>query len=108
MNKMEKVVFSSTLKEVTWENSRIMNGDIAGEVRKLKEGAKDMTILGSGTIVSQLADARLIDTYMLMMDPVALGQGTPMFNGIKDKLEFELVDWKKFKSGILLLTYKHK
>jgi dihydrofolate reductase len=108
MNKMEKVVFSNTLKSADWHNSRVVSGDIAAEVTKLKKGTKDMTILGSGTVVSQLADARLIDSYMLMIDPVALGQGTPMFSGIKDKLEFELVDWKKFKSGILLLTYRHK
>jgi dihydrofolate reductase len=108
MNKMEKVVFSNTLKRVDWNNSRVLHGDIAAEVKKLKDGTKDMTILGSGSIVSQLADARLIDSYMLMMDPVALGQGTSVFSGIKDKLEFKLVDWKKFKSGILLLTYQHK
>ena len=106
MNSMEKIVFSNTLKSVDWENSRTMNGDIAAEVRKMKEGEKDMTILGSGSIISQLSDAKLIDSYMLMMDPLVLGQGTPLFKGIKNKMDFELADWKKFKSVTLLLTYK--
>jgi dihydrofolate reductase len=64
-----------------------------------------MTILGSGSIISLFTDHKLIDTYLLMVDPVALPAGTPIFNGIKEKLDLKLMDVRKFKSGVILLTY---
>src|SRR3569832_511800 len=69
MNKAEKIVFSNTLAQATWHNTRIVKGDIIAEIRKLKQlPGNDMTILGSGSIVSQFADAGLIDEYQIMVD----------------------------------------
>ena len=65
-----------------------------------------MTILGSGSILTQLAEAGLVDTYMFMLDPLALGDGTPIFKGIGIKLELKLTETRSFKSGRLLLTYQ--
>ncbi|RDI11902.1 dihydrofolate reductase family protein [Flavobacterium sp. AG291] len=65
-----------------------------------------MTVLGSGSIVSQFADAGLIDTYRIMTDPVVIASGTPIFNGIKKPLNLQLTDTKTFKSGVILATYK--
>ena len=83
MTAAEKIVFSNSLDKADWSNTRVVKGDIAAEVRRLKEQGKNMTVLGSGSIVSQLTDARLVDTFMIMVDPIALSGGTSVFNGIR-------------------------
>ena len=107
MNASEKIVFSKTLKSTNWQNSRIISGNIIEETKKLKENTKkDLTILGSGSITSQFADAGLIDLYMFMLDPLALGKGTPIFNGVKQQVNLKLENTRTFKSGRILLTYQ--
>jgi dihydrofolate reductase len=65
-----------------------------------------MTILGSGTIVSQLASHNLIDEYQIMIDPVALSQGTPLFAGMHHALNLKLTETRPFSDGTVLLTYQ--
>lgn len=106
MNKAEKMVFSRTLKKADWQNTRLIKDNLVEEISRLKQTeGKDITILGSGTLVTQLADAGLIDRYDLMVDPVALGAGTPLFQGIKEPLNLELINTRIFKSGTVLLSY---
>lgn len=108
MNNAEKIVFSKTLKKADWQNTKVV-GDLIGEVKKLKETTdKNMTVLGSGSIITQLAENDLVDEYGIMVDPVALGSGTPIFNNFKGKLDLELVNSRVFKSGVVLLTYRPK
>jgi len=84
MNKAEKIVFSRIMKKADWNNTRVMTGDIIEEIRKIKQTpGKDMTILGSGTIVSQFSEAGLIDGYQFILDPVVLASGTSIFTGIQ-------------------------
>jgi dihydrofolate reductase len=106
MNRAEKIVFSRTLKKPAWNNTRLVKTNIAKEVRKLKHEGKTMTILGSGSIVTQLAQLGLIDEYQIMIDPVALGNGTTLFKGLKGKLDLKLKGTKAFKSGVVLLSYQ--
>ncbi len=106
MNRSEKIVFSRTLKKVEWENTKLLRDNLVEEAKKLKRGKKDVTILGSGSIVTQLAEAGLIDTYQIMVDPVALGAGTPIFSGMKKKLDLKLTSSRVFKSGVVLLIYE--
>ena len=107
MNKSEKIVFSRTLKKAEWSNTKIIKGDLVEEVKKLKRGpGNDMTILGSGSIVTQLAEAGLIDSFQIMVDPVALGSGTPVFEGLKGVLSLNLTKTRAFKSGVVLLCYE--
>jgi dihydrofolate reductase len=106
MNKSEKIVFSTTLKKAEWNNTRIVRKNIVDEVIGLKKAGKVMTILGSGNIISQFADAGIIDEYQFMLDPVALGKGTSIFKTIKANLELKLTDSKVFKTGAILLCYK--
>jgi dihydrofolate reductase len=110
MNKAEKIVFSNTIKAAHWQNTTIMNGNIVQQIKKLKlTQEKDLTILGSGSIVGQFSDARLIDQYQLMIDPVAIGQGTTLFSGTKNELNLKLISSKVFKSsGVVLLTYERR
>jgi len=107
MNNLPKVVFSRTMDKASWNNTRLVKGDIAAEIRKMKkEPGKDMTILGSGSIVSQLAQEGLIDEYHTVVNPVALGKGRTMFDGIKGKLALKLTKTRTFGNGNALLSYE--
>lgn len=107
MNNMQKVVFSRTLKEASWNNTRLVKRDMAGEVRKLKkESGPDMVILGSGSIVSQLAQEGLIDEFQVVMNPIVLGKGRTMFEGVKDKLILKETRTRTFSNGNVLLCYE--
>ena len=106
MNSSEKIVFSRTLKKAAWNNTRLIGDNITGEIRKMKKSSeKDLVILGSGSIVTQFADEGLIDEYLIMLDPVVLGDGSSIFKNIRRKLELRLVNSRVFKSGVVLLTY---
>jgi dihydrofolate reductase len=106
MNNRLKIVFSRTLDKSTWNNTKIIKGDIAEEVRKLKEDGKDMTILGSGSIVSQLTQEGLIDQYTLSINPVVIGKGRTIFEGVKDKINLKLTKSKNFSNGNIVLHYE--
>ena len=106
LNQMTKVVFSKTLEEVTWENSKLIKGNVSGEVRKLKQGkSADITIFGSGTIVQQLADEGLIDEYLIVVTPVVLGEGRPLFKDVK-RFTLKPLETRNFVSGNVLLHYE--
>jgi dihydrofolate reductase len=107
MNDTTKIVFSRTLEKVEWQNTTLVNGDAADEIEKLKQlPGRDMMIFGSGRLVSSLAPLGLIDEYRLMVNPVVLGSGNPLFVGLKERLHVKLMDTKSFKSGNVLLTYQ--
>jgi dihydrofolate reductase len=107
MNSLPKVVFSRTLDQASWQNTRVMKGDLAAEVRKLKrEPGPDMVILGSGSVVSQLTDARLIDEYQLVLNPLVLGGGRTMFEGVEQRLSLTLKRTRSFGNGNVVLWYE--
>ena len=107
MNSMPKVVFSRTLDQTSWQNTKLVKGDIATETRKMKrEPGEDMAILGSGSIVSQLAQEGLIDEYQLVICPVVLGRGKTMFDSVKGKLTLKLKKTQAFGNGKVLLCYE--
>ena len=107
MNKAEKIVFSRTLDKVEWNNARLLKDDIVEEIKKMKQtSGSNMTVLGSGSIVNQFADAGLIDEIQLMVHPVALSEGTPILKDIKKNLELKLTDSKTFDSGNIVLVYQ--
>jgi dihydrofolate reductase len=83
--------FSRTLDKASWSNTKLVKADMPAEIRKTKsEPGQDMTILGSGSIVSQLAQVGLIDEYQMVVNPVVLGKGRTMFDGIKGNLTLKL------------------
>ena len=106
MNSARKLVFSRSLGQADWENTRLINGDAAAEMQKLKrEKGEDMVILGSGRLVSSLAAAGLIDSYQLVMNPRALGGGRSPFEGLKAHLALKFNQSRSFKNGNVVLTY---
>ncbi len=107
MNKMPKIVFSRTLDRVTWANTRLLKSDLAAEVRRMKnEPGPEMVILGSGSIVAQLAQEHLIDEFQVAVIPVVLGGGRTMFDGIKEKLPLKLTKSRAFANGNVVLNYE--
>jgi dihydrofolate reductase len=106
LNQMTKVVFSKTLKEVTWQNSKLVAGDVVGETSKLKEGdGSDIVIFGSGSIVQQLASVGLIDEYLIVVTPVVLGAGKSFFEDV-EQFSLKLLETRNFNTGNVLLHYR--
>lgn len=105
MNSLPKYVASSTLKQATWGESTIWNGDVVCAAKALKaEGHGEALIYGSASVIHQLACARLIDEYRLMVYPTILGAGKRLYpNGAASQLQ--LAECKQLGGGIVLLRY---
>ncbi len=110
MNKTAKIVFSKTLESAPWgkwNNARVVKGNIAEEIHKLKQQpGKDMAIIGSASIVQAFTNLGLIDVYRLMVHPVVLGSGKPLFKNIRDRRKLELIRTMAFTNGVVLLDYQ--
>ena len=107
MNRSPKVVFSKTLARASWSNTTLVRGDVTDEVRKMKsKPGEGMVILGSGSIVSQLAQHGLIDEYQIVVVPVVLGSGRTMFEGVKRTVPLKLTRTRTFGNGNVVLCYE--
>ena len=107
MNAAPKIVFSRSLPSADWNNSSLLKGDAVTEVQKLKQqDGLDIVLLGSGSIIRQLAQAGLIDEFQLLITPVVLGAGRTPFEGLAKKLDLDLASSRAFKNGKVLLIYK--
>lgn len=106
MNKLQKIVFSKTLNNANWNNSKIIRENISEEIQEMKMlPGKDMVIFGSGEIVSHLTNEGLIDEYRIILNPVILGKGNPLFKNVNDKVKLNLFKTRKLKSGVIILYY---
>ena len=106
MNNQPKVVFSRTLNDVSWKNTTLVKDNLLSEVRRIKqESRSDLVILGSGSIVAQLAPANLIDEYQMVVNPIVLGSGRTMFEHLNQKLPLRLTRTRAFANGNVLLCY---
>ena len=107
MNDLQKIVFSRTLDNAEWNNSKVVKENVSEEISRLKQQpGKDMVIFGSGIIVSEFAKFGLIDLYRLIVNPVVLGSGKPLFKGLDDKLKLKLLNARPFGSGNVILEYE--
>lgn len=107
MNNADKIVFSRTMKQADWKNTKLMQDNIVKEMKKMKQmPGKDMTVLGSGSILTQFAQHGLIDEYQILVEPVVLGAGTPLLKGLEPRLDLRLTSTRKFKNGSVLLVYQ--
>ena len=106
MNSLPKIVFSGSLKSVDWSNSKLVKENAINEVRKLKKTAKmELILFGSAEMMATLIRANLIDEFRLMVNPVVLGRGRPLFADPEMTLKFDLLNAKPFKPGNVLLNY---
>ena len=106
LNRMTKLVFSRTLKDVTWRNSRLFRELDPREIETMKgQPGKDMIIFGSGSIVSLLTQHGLIDEYQFVVCPIFLGSGQPLLSGFAKRLRLDLLEAKPLPSGDVMLRY---
>ena len=107
MNSVPKVVFSRTLEQADWKNTRLVKQDAAEEVVRLKEQpGKDLFIFGSAALSASLTQRGLIDEYRLCLTPVVLGGGSPLFKPAPDRVRMRLLEARPLKSGGVILRYE--
>ncbi|OKP78517.1 dihydrofolate reductase [Paenibacillus sp. P3E] len=107
IEKTAKIVFSTTLEKVEWNNSRLVKENVGEEIKNLKEQpGKDMVILGSPRFAHYLMQLDLIDEYKITVSPVLIGSGLPLFQGLKEKIDLKLIENKTFDSGAIGLVYQ--
>jgi dihydrofolate reductase len=105
MNRLSKIVFSRTLKSVDWNNTRLIRDNAHQEITNLKmQPGKDMAIFGSADLISSLMD--VIDEHRVMVNPILLGEGSPLFKPTANKVRLTLANVRTFDSGNVLLTYQ--
>jgi dihydrofolate reductase len=107
LNALPKTVFSRTLKRLEWNNSRLVSDNLRKEVEKLKrDSGKDLAVFGSAELGSTLIRLGLIDEIRLLVTPVILGGGNPMFREIDRKIDLKLIQASTWSSGIAVLYYQ--
>ena len=107
MNNLPKIVYSRTLGNADWNNSTLVNEVDAGDVSKLKQQpGKDMVIFGGAGLAASFMQLGLIDEFQLIVNPVILGDGNPLFKGSAEQLRLKLVDSTPFDCGNVVLRYK--
>lgn len=107
MNHTPKVVVSRTLDKAEWENSQLVRDHVERELARLKQQpGKDIAVFGSANLLDSLTRAGLVDEHRVMVNPVILGQGTPLFKQSQDKTALQLVQARTFGNGNVLLTYR--
>jgi dihydrofolate reductase len=106
MNSLPKIVFSRTLDQVEWSNTKLVKENVVEEISNLKQQpGKEMAIFGSSGLAVTLAERGLIDEYRIIVNPVFLGHGTPLLDGLRDSLHLKLLKTRTFQSGNVLLYY---
>jgi dihydrofolate reductase len=109
MNSIAKVVFSRTLESAEWNNSRLVKGEAADEIRRLKqETGGPMLIFGSAMLTSSLIPTGLIDEYRLLLNPILLGNGNPLFKPLAQQHVMQLAEARPLKTGLVVLRYEPK
>ena len=107
MNGVAKYVATTTLRDLTWQNSTVLKGDLADEVNNLKnQPGKDIMVVGSGNLAQGLVQRDLVDEYFLMVHPILVGGGKRLFAEADGLTKLQLVDSKTTPTGVLILTYQ--
>ena len=106
IDKISKIVFSHTLKNVEWESAKLANRDIEEEVLELKQQSGKDIFVGSRSLIIQLMKLNLLDEFQLCIHPVIAGTGLPLFENIKDRTVLKLIKTKTFSGGAVILYYE--
>jgi dihydrofolate reductase len=106
INAMPKIVFSRTLNEVRWSNSRLIKENMVEEVLKLKQQPGGNISIGSISLANSFMKLGLIDEYWLLVHPIILGKGKRLFESLNDRIDLKLADTRKFDSGVVVLHYQ--
>src|SRR5688572_26562529 len=106
MDNASKIVFSRTLKGVTWRNTTLKREIIKEEIQELKQQAGKSLLVGSPGLIVALGNLDLIDEYQLCIHPIVVGSGLPLFKNIRDRIDLRLLKTKTFHCGAILGYYK--
>lgn len=106
IDKIPKIVFSRTLKNVEWESAKLAKRDIEEEISELRQQSGKDILVGSPSLITALTQLGLIDEYQLCIHPVIAGKGLPLFKNISDKIILKLLKTKSFSSGAIVLYYE--
>lgn len=106
MQVLTKYAISRGGYETDWENSVVIDSDVAEKIRSLKqEEGRDIALFGGASIFQALDDLGLVDEYRIIVNPIVLGRGTPLFAARNKRTPLELRGIKQFKSGAVAVTY---
>ncbi|ESU19813.1 bifunctional deaminase-reductase domain-containing protein [Flavobacterium enshiense DK69] len=106
MDKIPKIVFSHTLKNIEWKSAMLANRDLEEKVLELKQQSGKDILVGSRSLIIQLLKLNLIDEFQLCVHPVVAGNGLPLFENINDRIIFKLLKTKTLGSGAIVLYYE--
>ena len=106
IDKIQKIVFSHTLKKVDWESAKLASRNLNEEVLELKQQSRKDIFVGSRSLIIQLMNLNLIDELQLCIQPVIAGKGLPLFENINDRTIFKLKKTKNFNNGAIILYYE--
>ena len=106
IDNISKIVFSRTLKNVDWKNTKLKKEVIKEEILELKQQAGKNILVGSPSLIVALTQLDLIDEYQLGVQPIILGSGLPLFKNIKDRIDLKLLKTKTFGCGAVTLYYE--
>jgi len=107
IDKIPKVVFSNSLKNIDWASAKLADGILKDELLKLKQQSGRDILVGSRSLIVQLMNINLIDEFQLCIYPVVVGQGLSLFENIIDRKVFKLLKTKPFSGGSVLLYYQY-
>ena len=106
IDNISKIVYSRTLKNVDWKNTKLKKEVIKEEVLELKQQAGKNILVGSPSLIVALTQLDLIDEYQLCVQPIILGSGLPLFKNVKGRINLKLLKTKPFGSGAVTLYYE--
>lgn len=109
LNALPKVVFSRTLTETAWKPARIVSDDAAGEVARMKrEAGKDLVLFAGAGLATSFMNDDLVDEYHLLVHPIVLGRGIPLFSGVQAERPLALESARSLPSGVVSLRYRRE
>ena len=106
IDKIQKIVFSHTLKDTGWDSAKLANKPIEEMVKELKQQSGRDILVGSRSLIIQLMKLDLIDEYQFCVHPVVAGKGLLLFENINDRTIFKLIKTKTFNGGAVMLYYE--
>ena len=106
IDKIQKIVFSNTLKNTDWDSAKLATKSLADLVSELKQQSGKYIFVGSRSLIMQLMNLNLIDEYQLCVQPVVAGKGSLLFDNVNERTILKLIKTKKFTNGGIILFYE--
>ncbi len=106
IDKIQKLIFSNTLKDTGWDSAKLANKSLVEEVLELKQQPGKNILVGSRSLIIQLLNDHLIDEFQICIHPIIEGKGLLLFDQIKQRIALKLIDTKLFKSGVMVFYYE--